>query len=70
LPTPKDLIRGFWLAAALYTLVRPELGRALFERATAPKRFELVQGGTHYSTNGMGQAQYREARRALFGLGA
>ncbi len=52
------------------TLIRPELGRALFERATAPKRFELVQGGTHYSTNGVGQPQYKEALRALFGLGA
>ena len=52
------------------TLIRPELGRALFERATAPKRFELVQGGTHYSTNGVGQAQYKEALRGLFGLGA
>jgi uncharacterized protein len=52
------------------TLIRPELGRALFERAGGPKRFELVQGGTHYSTNGVGQAQYREALRDLFGLGA
>ena len=52
------------------TLIRPELGRALFERAVAPKRFVLVQGGTHYSTNGVGQAQYREALRELFGLGA
>jgi uncharacterized protein len=52
------------------TLIRPELGRALFERAVAPKRFELVQGGTHYSTNGVGQAQYRQALRDLFGLGA
>ncbi|MEQ1684050.1 MAG: alpha/beta fold hydrolase [Burkholderiaceae bacterium] len=52
------------------TLIRPELGRALFERAGGPKRFELVQGGTHYSTNGVGQPQYREALRALFGLGA
>ncbi len=52
------------------TLIRPELGRALFERAAAPKRFELVQGGTHYSTNGVGQRQYKEALRALFGLGA
>lgn len=52
------------------TLIRPELGRALYERATAPKRFELVHGGTHYSTNGVGQPQYREALRALFGLGA
>ena len=52
------------------TLIRPELGRALYERAVAPKRFELVQGGTHYSTNGVGQPQYRQALRALFGLGA
>ena len=52
------------------TLIRPELGRALFEQAVAPKRFVLVQGGTHYSTNGVGQAQYREALRDLFGLGA
>ena len=51
------------------TLIRPALGRALFERAVAPKRFVLVQGGTHYSTNGVGQAQYREALRELFGLG-
>ncbi len=52
------------------TLIRPELGRALFERALAPKRFVLVQGGTHYSTNGVGQPQYKEALRDLFGLGA
>jgi len=52
------------------TLIRPELGRALFERAAAPKRFVLVEGGTHYSTNGRGQALYREALRDLFGLGA
>ena len=52
------------------SLIRPELGRALYERASAPKRFVLVEGGTHYSTNRLGQAQYREALRALFGLGA
>ena len=52
------------------SLIRPELGRALYERATSPKRFILVPGGTHYSTNGMAQAQYREAVRALFGVGA
>jgi len=50
-------------------LIRPELGRALFERASAPKRFVLVEGGTHYSTNGLGQKHYREALRELFGLG-
>jgi len=51
-------------------LIRPELGRALYERAASPKRFVLVPGGTHYSTNGRGQTQYREALRALYGLGA
>jgi len=51
------------------SLIRPELGRALFERASAPKRFLLVEGGTHYTTNGLGRAQYREALRELFGLG-
>ncbi len=51
-------------------LIRPELGRALYDRAAAPKRFVLVEGGTHYSTNGVGQRLYREALRELFGLGA
>ena len=49
-------------------LIRPELGRALYERATAPKRFVLVDGGTHYSTNAQGREQYREALKSLFGL--
>lgn len=49
-------------------LIRPELGRALYEQAATPKRFVLVQGGTHYSTNGVGQALYRDALRELFGL--
>ncbi|MEQ1805507.1 MAG: alpha/beta fold hydrolase [Burkholderiaceae bacterium] len=50
-------------------LIRPELGRALFERAASPKRFVLVEGGTHYSTNGLGQQHYRDALRELFSLG-
>jgi pimeloyl-ACP methyl ester carboxylesterase len=50
------------------SLVRPELGRALYERAPEPKRFVLVEGGTHYNTNGKGQHLYREALRELFGL--
>ncbi|MEP7297916.1 MAG: alpha/beta fold hydrolase [Burkholderiales bacterium] len=52
------------------SLIRPALGRALYERAAAPKRFVLVEGGTHYSTNGRGQQQYRDALRELYGLGA
>jgi pimeloyl-ACP methyl ester carboxylesterase len=51
------------------SLIRPELGRALFERVSAPKKFVLVDGGTHYSTNIRGQGQYREALRELFRLG-
>ena len=48
--------------------IRPELGRALFERATAPKRFMLVQGGSHHDTHAVGRTQYREALHELFGL--
>ncbi len=50
--------------------IRPELGRALFERATSLKRFVLVQGGSHHDTYAVGRAQYREALRDLFGLAA
>jgi alpha-beta hydrolase superfamily lysophospholipase len=52
------------------SLIRPELGRALYERASSPKRFVLVEGGTHYSTNSLGREQYRDALRELFGMGA
>ena len=51
-------------------LIRPELGRELFDRAREPKRFMLVEGGTHHSTNAVGQAQYRDVLAELFGLGA
>jgi uncharacterized protein len=49
-------------------LIPPALGRRLFEQAAEPKRFELVEGGSHHNTNALGQGQYREALRALFGL--
>jgi pimeloyl-ACP methyl ester carboxylesterase len=49
-------------------LIQPELGRALYERAVQPKRFVLVEGGSHHNTNSIGQAQYREALVELFGL--
>jgi len=51
-------------------LIHPDLGRALFERATAPKRFLLIEGGSHHDTHAVGHAQYREALRDLFGLTA
>ena len=49
-------------------LIPPALGRQLYERAQAPKRFELVEGGSHHNTNDLGQPQYRAALRELFGL--
>jgi alpha-beta hydrolase superfamily lysophospholipase len=52
------------------SLIPPALGKALFDRAPEPKRFVLVPGGTHYSTNSVGQDQYRVALHALFGLGS
>jgi len=48
--------------------IHPDLGRALFERAIAPKRFLLVEGGSHHDTHVVGHAQYREALRELFQL--
>lgn len=49
------------------SLILPSLGRKLYEAATGPKLFVLVEGGSHFSTNSVGQAQYREALRTLFG---
>jgi hypothetical protein len=49
-------------------LVPPEIGRALYEQAPEPKRFVLVQGGSHHSTNGVGIHHYRDAVRDLFGI--
>jgi hypothetical protein len=51
-------------------LIRPQLARTLYERATVPKKFVLVEGGTHYSTNRLGSLQYREALREMFGMGS
>ncbi len=51
-------------------VIAPELGRALYERAAQPKRFVLVEGGSHHNTNALGLAQYRVAVQALFGIGA
>ena len=49
-------------------LISPELGQALFERAADPKRFVLVEGGSHHNTNSVGQPLYRQALVELFGL--
>lgn len=49
-------------------LIAPALGRGLYEAARAPKRFVLVQGGSHHNTNALGRDQYRTALAALFQL--
>lgn len=51
-------------------LIPHALGRALFERAPEPKRWVLVEGGSHHNTNSLGQPLYREAVAGLFGLGS
>ena len=50
------------------SLIQPTLGRQLFERAAEPKRFVLVEGGSHHNTNAVGQPLYRQALAELFGL--
>ena len=49
-------------------LILPDLGRKLYEAAAEPKRFVLVEGGSHHNTNAVGQAQYRQALAELFSL--
>jgi pimeloyl-ACP methyl ester carboxylesterase len=49
-------------------LVTPALARALYERAPTPKRFVLVDGGSHHNTNWVGLELYRRALRELFGV--
>ena len=50
------------------SLIPSRLGQALYERAQGPKRFVLVEGGTHHNANAVGRAQVREALTELFGL--
>ena len=49
-------------------LIRPDLGRKLFEAAAEPKLFVLVPGGSHHNTNQVGQPQYRQALAQLMSL--
>jgi len=49
-------------------LIPPLLGQMLYERAAEPKRFMLVEGGSHHNTNAVGQPLYRQALADFFGL--
>jgi pimeloyl-ACP methyl ester carboxylesterase len=51
-------------------LIPPDLGRTLYERGPEPKRWVLVEGGSHHNTNSLAQDQYRAAVRDLFGVPA
>ena len=48
--------------------IASSLGRKLFEAATGPKTFLLIEGGSHYNTMLLGREQYRAALSQLFGL--
>ena len=47
------------------TVIPAALGRRLFEAAQEPKRWVLVDGGTHHNTQSLAMAQYRLALREL-----
>jgi alpha-beta hydrolase superfamily lysophospholipase len=49
-------------------LIQSELGRKLYEAATGPKKFVLVEGGSHHSTMAVGYDAYRQALSELFKL--
>jgi alpha-beta hydrolase superfamily lysophospholipase len=49
-------------------LIPSALGRQLFEQARDPKRFLLVDGGTHHNTNAVGHDEYKAAVAELFGV--
>lgn len=50
------------------SIVPSRFGQMLYERATATKRFVLVDGGTHSTTSWRGAEQYRAALQEFFGL--
>jgi alpha-beta hydrolase superfamily lysophospholipase len=50
------------------SLIHSDLGRRLYDAAPGPKQFLLVEGGSHFSTMSVGQAQYRQALAQFFSL--
>lgn len=51
-------------------LIPPALGEQLYAAAQSPKRWVLVEGGSHHNTNAIGLPQYRVALQELFDLRA
>jgi uncharacterized protein len=50
------------------SVIKPTLGRQLYEAAAQPKRFILVEGGSHNNTNSVGQSAYKTALSEMFGI--
>ena len=50
------------------TLIPSDLGRRLYDAATGPKHFMLVEGGSHFSTMAVGLPRYRQALKDFFSL--
>jgi uncharacterized protein len=50
------------------SVIKPTLGRQLYEAAAQPKRFLLVEGGSHHNTNSVGQSAYKTALSEMFGI--
>jgi uncharacterized protein len=49
-------------------LINPALGQQLFAAAQGPKKFVMVNGGSHHNTNSVGQVQYKLALKDLINL--
>jgi alpha-beta hydrolase superfamily lysophospholipase len=49
-------------------MIQPALGRALYDRARAPKRVILADNGSHHNAQAMVSDEVREAMQSLFGL--
>ncbi len=65
LRTPVIVVHG-----AQDRLVPAELGRRLYEQAPQPKRFVLVEHGSHHNASAAGLGELQEAVTGLFGVGA
>ena len=50
------------------SLIPSDLGRRLYDAATGPKHFLLVEGGSHFSTMAVGLPRYRQALKDFFSL--
>jgi pimeloyl-ACP methyl ester carboxylesterase len=64
-----DVVSSFrWGWLPVGPLIPAALGRQLFEAASEPKRFVLIEGGNHHNTQSRAMDQYRQALGELFGL--